>query len=136
MAKTFVGSIIASGHGGARLRHRQDGVLAGDVGRDDLDHRVVHVDGRQVDRGNPEVPGELLDQLGLGERPGLDQVGTQTAALLLLQGQRPLELLRVDLAGLDEKFAKAVLGDVGLRRCHRLPSPSPLSFRGMKRRTV
>lgn len=56
---------------GPGLGHRHDGVFAGDVGGDDLDHRVVDVDARQVDRRDLEVFEEELDQRGL-----LDQAYT------------------------------------------------------------
>ena len=109
------------GDGGAGLRDRQDRVLARDVGRDDLEHRLVHFHAIEVDGRDLEVLGEEVDELALGEEAQLDQGGADAPALLALVGQGLLELLGGDLAGVEEHLAELVGGllpGAGFRR-HR-----------------
>ena len=51
---------------------------------------------------------EELDELLLGERADLDQRRADAAALVLLQGEAFLQLLRADLAGLEEGVSEAI----------------------------
>ncbi len=78
---------------GADLRDRKDGVLARDVGGNDLDHRFVDLDAREVDRRNAEVLGEELDEVLLRQGADLHQRGADAAALVLLQGEPFLQVL-------------------------------------------
>ena len=96
------------GHFGADLGDRKDGVLARDVGRDHLDDRFVDLDALQVDRGDPEVLGKELDEVLLRHGADLHQRRADAPALLLLQGEPLLQLLRADLAGLEEGVSQAV----------------------------
>ena len=93
---------------GAGFRHRHDRVFAGNVGRDDLDDRLVDLDLAEVDGRNLEVFRQGLDQLGLADDAHLDQIGPDAAAFFFLPRQRRPELIRGDFAGLDEHLAQSI----------------------------
>ena len=112
IAKTLVGIDHREGDLGADLGDGQDRVLARDVGRDDLDHRFVDLDPREVDRRHAEVLGEELDELLFGQGADLDQRRADAPALLLLQGEPVAQLVRVDLSGLEKGVAQAIAAHV------------------------
>jgi hypothetical protein len=67
-----------------------------DVGGDDLDHRFVDDDAVEVDRRHGEVLREEVREALLGDDPHLHEVRAEAPALLLLQGQRVVQLLLAD----------------------------------------
>ena len=102
---------IGHRHGQTRrgFRDRQDGVLARELGGDDLDHRGVDLDLTEVDRGYAEVLGEEVDELGVFEVAETDQLGVEPSAGLTLRRESGVELLLADLPGLDQDCAHSVV---------------------------
>ncbi len=62
----------------------------------------------QVDRGDSEVLRKELDKVLLGHGADLHQRRADAAALVLLQGETFLQLLRTDLAGFEEGVSEAI----------------------------
>ena len=105
MAKTLVGSVIAIVSVAPAAAERDDLVLAGGLGRDELDHRRVDLELAQVDRGHAELLGEQRGDLLVLDEAELDQIGAQLAAALALVAQRLLELFGRDALLFEEELA-------------------------------
>ncbi len=93
---------------GAGLGHRHDGVLAGDVGGNDLHHRFIYFNLGQADGRDAKVLGEEPDQVFLVQQAHLDQIGTQSPTLLALFTKRLSQLLLGDFPCLDQEFAQPI----------------------------
>ena len=91
---------------GACFGNGQDGVLARDVGGDDLDHRLVDLHRGEIDRGHAEVLRQRLDEVALGHMAELDQIGSEASALLFLESEGFLKLQLRDLSALDQGLAE------------------------------
>ena len=97
---------------GTGLRYWKDRVLPGNVRRNDLNHRFVDPDILEIDRRDTEVLGKERDQIFVADVPQLDQVGTETSALISLYSQGFLELAIIDVARSDQQFAKSVVHEI------------------------
>ena len=115
------------GHGdrdrGAGLVDGKDVVLAGDVGRDQLDDRRVDLEVDEVDRRHAELLRETLGDVFLGDEAELDERLAELAAGLLLELERFLELILTDQTRFGQKLAEAY--------AHKLCAQGTAKLRGM-----
>src|SRR5262249_3417897 len=91
----------------ARTAQRDDLVLAGGLGRNELDDREVDLEAGEVDGRDAVLLAEERGDLLVLDEPHLDEVVAELPSVGLLLTQRLLKLLRGDQFLLEEKFADA-----------------------------
>ena len=107
IAKTLVGSVIAIVSVAPGAAQRNDLILLGGVGGNELDDRRVDLELREVDGGDAVLLAEERGDLLVLDEAHLDEVVAELAPIGLLMVQGLLELLRGDPLLLQEEFANA-----------------------------
>ena len=95
------------GEGRAGPAERNDLVLVGGFGRDQLDDPGVDLELGQVDRGNAVLLAEERGDLFVLDEAELDEIEAQLAAVRLLIGQRILQLGRSDALLFEQQLTDA-----------------------------
>jgi hypothetical protein len=103
MAKMLEGSLMAT-TSEAPVRYHQ--VLLGGGLRHQLQHLGIDLELLEVDGGDAVLLGQEAGQVGLGDRPLLDQQGADAAAALLRLLLGLLELLQGDEVLTNQQFAE------------------------------
>ena len=96
---------------GRRLAQRHDLVATGECLGERGDRLGGRDDQAQVDDRQVQLAGERLDQLALGDRTGLDQLGAEPEPGDDLLGEGEVERFRSDHAGCHQHVAEAKCGN-------------------------
>ena len=108
IAKTLVGSVIASVSVVPDLADRNDVVLGGGLGRNQPDDRRIEIEFAEVDGRHAVLPAERPTVMSSSARmPSLTRLRPEPAAVGALMVQRLLQLGRGDALFAQQQFAES-----------------------------
>ncbi len=106
MVSKSSGSAIASVRTLIRAARREGAALAQEAVRQAFDFGRGGRSAIERDQRDTELIGERGEHVALGDEAHIDQDLAELIAALLLQFERALEILRLDLAALDQDLAE------------------------------